>query len=115
MDDGVILNGKPSVKVNIISEKDRGVLYLCSTYGCEQKKMDVQVGAHEVVEFYCPHCNKELSTSEHCTECDAPMVSFFIRAGGEVRICSRNGYLNHHIVFKDISSELSKFYYEYGF
>jgi ssDNA-binding Zn-finger/Zn-ribbon topoisomerase 1 len=115
MDDEVILNGKPSVKVNIISEKDRGVLHLCSTYGCELKKMEVQVGPHEVVEFYCPHCNKDLSTNEHCTVCEAPMVSFFIKAGGEVRICSRNGCLNHHIVFKDISSELSKFYYEYGF
>ncbi|MBS4056427.1 MAG: hypothetical protein KKD74_01600 [Bacteroidetes bacterium] len=115
MDESVILNGKPSVKVNITTESDRGVLHLCSTYGCNEKKMDIEVAEQEIVDFFCPQCNKELSTNEQCSECEAPMVSFVIRAGGEVRICSRNGCMNHHIVFKDISAELSKFYYEYGF
>jgi len=65
--------------------------------------------------MFCSHCNKDLSISENCETCGAPLISLVIKAGGRLRICSRNGCANHHLVFKEVSQELSKFYYEYGF
>jgi hypothetical protein len=115
MDNDLLLGNKPSVKINIQTTEDRGILHLCSVYGCILKKMDIHVEEGEVVDMFCPHCNKDLSSNEKCEECEAPMVSFVIRAGGVVRICSRNGCTNHHIVFKEVADEMSKFYYEYGF
>lgn len=115
MDEEFLLNNKPSVKVNIQTESDRGVLHLCSIYGCTLKHIGIEVNEGEIVDMYCPHCNKELTVSDECMDCGAPMVSFVIRAGGVVRVCSRNGCPGHHIVFRDVRDEMSKFYYEYGF
>jgi len=115
MDEEFLLGNKPSVRVNIQTVEDRGVLYLCSIYGCTLKHIGIPVAEGEVVDMFCPHCNKDLGISDKCPDCEAPMVSFVIRAGGVVRICSRNGCASHHIVFKDVADEMSKFYYEYGF
>ncbi len=115
MDDRVQFNGHASVKVNVETEHDRGVLWMSSVYGDYDKKLSIDVDDGEIVGMFCPHCNKELSTVELCRFCEAPMVEFVIRAGGVVLVCSRKGCTNHHIEFRDIGSEMSKFYYEYGF
>lgn len=115
MDEKHELCKKPSVKLNIQTAEDRGIIRLCCIYGCCEKQSDLELKEGEIVDFYCPNCNKELTIEETCEECGAPLVSFVIKAGGVVRICSRNGCTNHHIVFKDVSEEMSKFYYEYGF
>lgn len=115
MEEGIRFQDRPSIKLNVETEHDRGVLWLSSIYGDNSKKMDIDIFDQDVVDMYCPHCNKELSIAETCLECGAPLVSFVIRAGGIIRICSRNGCENHQIVFKDVSAELSKFYYAYGF
>ncbi len=115
MDEGVHLHERASVKLNIETEHDRGVLWLSCVYGDCTKKLDIEINDGEIVDMFCPHCNKELSIKENCDECGAPLVSFVIKAGGIVRICSRKGCNNHHIIFKEIGTELSKFYFEYGF
>ncbi len=115
MDEKHTLCDKPSIKLNIETEHDRGVLRLCCVYGNCSKTTDLQLEDGEIVDMYCPHCNHELSIKENCEVCGAPLVAFAIKAGGVVRICSRNGCANHHIVFNDVSDEMSKFYYEYGF
>lgn len=115
MDEGKLFRNKAAVKLNIETEHDRGVLWLSSIFGDTSKEMSIEVAHNEIVDIYCSHCNKELSIEESCTECGGPMVSFVIKAGGIVRICSRNDCAHHTIVFKDVASEMSKFYYEYGF
>ncbi len=115
MDEEVLIKERPTIKLNIETEHDRGVLWLSSVYGDNSKKIDIEIEDGEMVDMVCPHCNKELSISESCSECGAPLISFVIKAGGEVRICSRKGCDNHHIIFKEISNELAKFYFEYGF
>ena len=115
MEECKLVHNRPSVKINIETTHDRGVLWLSCVYGDCSKEMDIEIADGEVVDMYCPHCNKELSIEETCTECSAPLVSFVIKAGGAVRICSRKGCHNHHIIFKEIGTELSKFYFEYGF
>lgn len=115
MVDEVLIHNKPAIKLNVETEHERGVLWLSCIYGDSSKEMDINIADGEIVDMYCPHCNKELAIGESCSECGAPLVSFVIKAGGVVRICSRKGCYNHHIVFKEIGSELSKFYFEYGF
>ncbi|MBU1370844.1 MAG: hypothetical protein KJ578_02170 [Bacteroidetes bacterium] len=115
MDKVHLINKRPSVKINIETAHERGVLRLCGLYGNSSKESDIEIEEGEIVSMFCPHCNKELSIKETCETCGAPLIAFVIKAGGVVRICSRNGCTNHHIVFKEVSEELSKFYYEYGF
>lgn len=115
MDETRPILDKPSIKINIETEHDRGVLRLCCIYGNSSKTNDVEIAEGEIVSMFCPHCNKELSIDENCEACGAPLISLVIKAGGKLRICSRNGCANHHLVFKEISQELSRFYHEFGF
>lgn len=110
MDDEALLNDHPSIKVNIVTPEERGVLHLCSIYECYEHQTDVELKKGTVVDFYCPICNKELLVNEECNICSAPMVNFVLKVGGRVSICSRNGCSNHYVAFQDLSSELSKFY-----
>jgi endogenous inhibitor of DNA gyrase (YacG/DUF329 family) len=61
MDERHPICGKPSVKVNIETEHDRGVLRLCCIYGNCSKTTDVIMDEGEIAAVFCPHCNKELS------------------------------------------------------
>ncbi len=114
MDETHQLNGKASIKVNIVTDRDRGVLWLCSVYGCHTHENNIELMENETVVFYCPHCNKSLMREIECKMCEAKMVGFNIKTGGKVSICSRKGCENHYVVFEDLNSAISKFYHEYG-
>lgn len=114
MDDEVKLHDHPSIKLNVVTADERGVINLCSIFECYDHKTDIAMKKGTVVDVYCPKCNKELLINEECNVCGAPMVSFVLRVGGRVAICSRYGCSNHYVAFQDLSSELSKFYHEYG-
>lgn len=113
MDEERLLHDSPSIRLNIVTIEERGVIYLCSIYECHDHETDLKIKKNTVVDFYCPHCNKELLVNEECKVCGAPMVSFVLKVGGRVSICSREGCVNHYIAFQDLSQELSKFYQEY--
>jgi ssDNA-binding Zn-finger/Zn-ribbon topoisomerase 1 len=113
MDEEKLLNGQPSIRLNIVTPEERGVIYLCSIYECHDHETNLDIKKNTVVDFYCPHCNKELLVNEECKVCGAPMVTFVLKVGGRVSICSREGCVNHYIAFQDLSAELSKFYQEY--
>jgi len=108
------LHGFPSIKLNIVTPEDRGVLHICSLYECFDHKANIEIKDNTIVDFYCPNCNKELLVKEECKLCGAPMVSFVLNAGGRVNICSRKGCSNHYVAFSDLSSELTKFYDQFG-
>jgi len=110
MDEEYLLNDHPSIKLNIVTQEDRGTIHLCSIYECFDHKADIELKKGEVVDFYCPLCNKDLLVKEECSICGAPMVNFVLKVGGRVSICSRNGCVNHYVAFQDLSTELSKFY-----
>ena len=113
MDEEVLLQNYPSIKLNVVTPEDRGVINLCSLYECYSHQTDLKLKKGTVVDFYCPKCNKELLVNEECKICSAPMVAFVLKVGGRVSICSREGCANHYIAFEDLSAELSKFYHEY--
>lgn len=114
MDSENELSGLPSIKINIVTPKERGVLNICSLYECFNHKSNIEIEDNTIVDFYCPSCNKELLVKEECDICGAPMVSFVLKVGGRVNICSRKGCSNHYVAFSDLSTELTKFYNQFG-
>jgi phage FluMu protein Com len=115
MDAENLINGEASIRINIVTNTERGVLRLCSLYGCYDHESDVELKDKEIATLYCPHCNKSLMREEKCELCDAPMVGMNIKVGGRVNICSRSGCRNHYVAFNDIAGALNKFYHQYGF
>ncbi len=115
MDEEHPINGKPSIKMNIETDRNRGVIWLCSLYGCHDHENNIELRNNELVQFYCPKCNKSLMRDIKCQVCDAPMVGMNIKIGGKVNICSRKGCENHYVVFDDLAGAINKFYYEFGF
>ena len=114
MDDNHLLHDKPSVKINVVSEKERGVIWLCSVYGCYDHESNIEINKGDVINFFCPHCNKSLMRDIKCQICEAPMIGLNIKTGGKVNVCSRSGCENHYVVFDDLAGAINKFYHELG-
>lgn len=115
MDHDNKINDKPSIKLNILSGKERGVIRLCSIYGNYDHEANIDLSKADITEFSCPNCNQILNSNELCTKCNAPMVPFIMDIGGKVSICSRKGCVNHYVAIEDLYNTLNKFYDEYGF
>ncbi len=114
MDHEHFLHDKPSIKLNIQLGNVRGIIRLCSIYGCYDHESDVDLSGVDIAEFACPHCNQLLATKELCDKCGAPLVGFILDIGGKVNLCSRKGCTKHYVVFEDINNALKLFYNEYG-
>ncbi|MCD4666067.1 MAG: hypothetical protein K8R68_12420 [Bacteroidales bacterium] len=117
MDEEQLLHEKPGIKLNVESDNGRGTVRLCSVYGCYDHLSDFDLKEGEISRFFCPHCNKELISNDHCdsANCNAPMIPLTLKLGGKVFICSRHGCNNHFVAFEDLATEVRKFYHEYGF
>jgi ssDNA-binding Zn-finger/Zn-ribbon topoisomerase 1 len=117
MDSERTLLDKPSIKLNIVTENDRGTIRLCSIYGCYEHDCDIELENDIIAHFYCPHCNKELRSNDECDakNCNAPMIPLVLKHGGKVFFCSRQGCQSHFVAFKDLAQEIRKFYHEYGY
>ncbi len=117
MDHDYPLKDHPSIKLNIETSSDRGTIRLCSLYGCYAHVCDFDLHEKEIARFFCPNCNKELTSTNECSaqDCNAPMIPLTLELGGKVFICSRKGCSNHYVAFEDLDTEVRKFYHEYGF
>ncbi|MEE4259243.1 MAG: hypothetical protein V2I62_05750 [Bacteroidales bacterium] len=113
MDNENLLSDYPSIRLNIVTPEDRGTINLCSLFECFDHTSNIDIKTNTIVDFYCPKCNQELTVKEECKLCGAPMVTFVLKAGGRVSICSRKGCSNHYLTFQDLTQELSRFYNEY--
>ncbi|MDX9929689.1 MAG: hypothetical protein RBS37_07540 [Bacteroidales bacterium] len=113
IDQGKMVRNHPGIKINIVTDSNRGILWLCPVYGCFAHDSDISLAKDEVVKFFCPHCNKSLLINQMCDQCGAPMVAMNIKIGGKVNICSRNGCNNHFMVFEDPNDALGLFYDKY--
>lgn len=110
MDNQKMLNNKPSIKVKIKTKDKEGYLWLCSFYDCYEHESDFYIPPREIVKFYCPSCNAELDTEIKCESCQAPMVTFNMKSGGKVSICSRNGCDKHFVAFQNIEDAIKQFH-----
>jgi methionyl-tRNA synthetase len=109
------LNAKPSIKVHVESGGKKGVLNLCSTYGCYEKHSSIDLVEGDIARLFCPYCKTELTGTDICDECEASIIDFDLEKGGKVHVCSRVGCKKHYISFDDIYDTLSNFYNEYNY
>ncbi len=115
MDYTQYLNAKPSIKLHISFRDQKGVINLCSTYGCYDKISSIDLVDNEIAVLSCPFCKNELASTILCDTCKAPTADFNLEKGGKVHVCSRIGCKKHFVTFEDIYDTLNNFYNEYNY
>jgi len=95
MDKGHYIDGYPSISVTVSFKALHGWLRLSCLYGSFSVDSEHKMPMDAMVNFFCPHCHEELSSSSPCPNCGAPMVPMHVRSGGSVQICSRRGCKGH--------------------
>lgn len=95
IDRKVYIDGYPSILVMVSFGEKHGWLRLSSLYGSYSVEQEHKIPVKEIVHFFCPHCNGELTGGSICSSCNAPMVPMIVRGGGTVQICSRRGCKGH--------------------
>lgn len=108
------LNGKPTIEMDVEYNSVKGKLNLCSNYGCFDHESDLKIDYNAIADFYCPHCGIPLATDVKCEACDAPMLTFGIKSGGRVSICSRKGCTKHYVAFQNLNDAIRKFHEEFS-
>ncbi len=115
MNKDVTVDNKPSIHLKIRMEELSGSVYLSSIYGSYNYTCDINQIQGMIAEFYCPHCNNEITSKSECLSCGAPMVPLYLEMGGKVSICSRSGCKNHFVEFEDLTMAMQKLYEDYGY
>ena len=95
MDHTYLIDGHPSIRMTVSFERKHGWFILSSMHGSYHLASEFEIPEDAVVNFFCPHCNAELSRGMNCPICGAPMVPLIVQKGGNVQICSRRGCKNH--------------------
>ncbi|NHJ39797.1 MAG: hypothetical protein FK731_07165 [Asgard group archaeon] len=103
MDTKELVDDIPSIKLNISSKDDKGIIRLSSFYGSYNYSTDIEIMKGTKYKFNCPHCEKEIISKIKCSECSAKLIPLNISEGGIVRFCSRAGCKNHNVEFNDLS------------
>lgn len=108
-----LINKKPTIIVKLTYAGKKDILYLSAVYGNYNIETNLNVPKGKIAGFRCPHCNTDLKSTRKCDICNAPMISFDLKDGGQVQICSRRGCKKHIIEFEDPAKELDAFYKSY--
>jgi len=115
MDPYHVINGKPSIRLEIKIDGKMENLRLCAYYGCFDHETRIEIPKGEILDFYCPNCQEELISTHKCEECGAPMVPLALEKGGRIYICSRMGCKKRYLNFEKVSDALRKMYNEFGY
>jgi hypothetical protein len=115
MDNKVLVDNEPSIKLDVKHAGKTGVINLSSIYGSYNYTSTLDIPRDQIAKFSCPHCKENMNSEVECLSCGAEMVPFYLDMGGKVSICARSGCKNHHVEFEDLSQALKKLYQEYGF
>ena len=93
-----LLNSEDNEKeiiVDMITEEGSGKLHLSAIWGDYSHSVDgIFVASGEVVEMFCPHCNKSLKSDDICPDCGGTTTIFSV-SEGYIKICNRNGCKMH--------------------
>ncbi|MFP4458120.1 MAG: hypothetical protein ACLFSQ_00850 [Candidatus Zixiibacteriota bacterium] len=109
MDHENLVSNQPSIHLRVKKGDVEGDLYLSSIYG-DYNSIDPEKPHYlngDCLEFYCPHCGKELPVIEKCS-CGADTKLLHLQDGGKLKFCSRKGCNYHNISFEK-SEDLYKF------
>lgn len=104
MDSDRLVDGHPAIRVTMSFGRKHGWLLLSSLYGSYTVEAEYPIPEDTVVNFFCPHCHADLSSSQDCSECGAPMVPMIVRGGGIVQICSRRGCKGHMLDISGVNA-----------
>jgi len=96
------IDGCPSIHTTITFNGVSGHARLSSLYGSYsiQSEPDAPVGT--TVDFFCPSCNKKLTTTSRCPECGELMALMRVSGGGVVQICTQRGCKGHILDLSEI-------------
>ena len=114
MDSEHKIEGYPSIKVTIVTDKKCGWLRLSSLYGSSEIESEHEIPENTLTRFFCPNCGTELSAKRTCDICSAPMVPFKFSEGGILEVCSRRGCKKHLAEFENLEADLKAFYDAYS-
>ena len=93
-----LLNDKANdnmIVVDIVNKGKKGKLNLSAIWGDYLHTMEgISVAEGEVVEMFCPYCNRSLLSDDVCTDCGATTTNFGV-SEGFVKICNRRGCRMH--------------------
>ncbi len=104
MDTEHLIDNHSSINIMIVHDKKKNRLWLSGLYGSNNVHCEYNIPINNTIEFFCPHCQKELTNSVPCTICEARMVLMKVQGGGTLQICSRKGCKNHML---DLNKEHS--------
>jgi len=109
MDTEQLIANHASINIMISYNKKKNRIWLSGLYGNDTVNCEYDIPINKIVDFFCPHCQKELTNSVPCTLCGARMVLMKVQKGGTLQICSRRGCKNHMLDFnKEKSVVLEK-------
>lgn len=115
MDKEQMVDNEPGVKLDISIGNKKGHIWLSSIYESYNYYADIDIPDNEIAVFHCPHCHDEITSTDLCLNCHAPLVPFHLEDGGKVSICSRAGCKKHSIAFEDLSTAMNYFYDRYTY
>ncbi len=90
-----LIDNYPSIEVKALFFEKYGWFRLSSLFGSMNFESEYKIPVASKVNFFCPHCQKELIASLKCRECNTTMVSMNIQNGGKLDICPVRGCSGH--------------------
>lgn len=91
LDDAVLIDGRPAVRVEWSEDGTRGPLWLSSVYASPRFAVEHDALLHAVARLSCPHCGSGLLSQWSCPVCGAAMAEASVEGGALVRFCARIG------------------------
>ncbi|MBI5323897.1 MAG: NAD(P)H-dependent oxidoreductase subunit E [Ignavibacteriae bacterium] len=95
MDNEVIIDDFPSIRLTIAFKDKHGSLRLSGMYGSYNIVSEYEIPEEAIANFFCPHCNAEMKSPTICPECGEYMIPLMLKGGGIVQVCPRRGCKGH--------------------
>ncbi len=115
MDHNKLIKGEASIKLYFKSGDYSGTLNLCALYGCNERESDFKLHQGDIIDIFCPECEKNLKTKSICNICGAPVVDLRLVTGGIMRICSRVDCKKHSVLFEDIYEDMTRYFIKHKY
>ena len=106
MDPNRLIDGYPAIALLLHYLEERTPLLLSPIYGSFRYASRSPVGAGDLTELLCPHCEKSLVTDSPCEVCTAPLAMLHLSVGGDVLFCSRRGCKVHRAETDDLERSM---------
>lgn len=110
MDNDTLLDGHPSVGVNLLYNGVETPLHLSSIYGSFRFDTPTAVDIGDVTDILCRHCSQSLVTDTPCEICKANLGRMRMAVDGDVFFCSRRGCKGHKVELRDLEESLAILY-----